>query len=93
MMLNLTGGIKRFASYRLLQVPIWYIVEQRVPPNLEWTRVEMEWRETSYKAKVDRRKDYYWRVRACNEVGMAEPSMPASLRKAEGRSVEEVNTI
>ena len=55
-----------------------------MPPNLEWTRVETQWRETTYKAKVDRRKDYYWRIRACNEVGMTEPSMPASLRKAEG---------
>lgn len=24
------------------QVPIWYIVEQRVPPNLEWKRIETE---------------------------------------------------
>jgi hypothetical protein len=67
-----------------LQTPIWYIVEQRTPPNLEWLRLATDVKETEYQVtKLDRKKDYYFRIRPANEFGMAEPSMPAQLRKLE----------
>lgn len=33
-------------------------------------------------------RDYYFRVRAANEYGIAEPSMPAMMRKKEGILLE-----
>ena len=41
--------------------------------------------EVTCKVRLDRTKDYYWRVRAANEYGMAEPSMPAMMKKKEGK--------
>jgi len=34
--------------------------------------------------KYNSAKDYYFRVKAANEFGVSEPSMPAMLRKKEG---------
>ena len=34
--------------------------------------------------KYMQNRDYYFRVKAANEYGVAEPSMPAMLRKKEG---------
>lgn len=68
-----------------VQTPIWYIIEQRIPPNLEWTRIETDLKETELQiTKYSQYKDYYFRVKAANEYGVAEPSMPVMLRKKEG---------
>ena len=64
----------------------WYIVEtQRVPPSLEWTKLSTDCKEAELDVKYSSNKDYYFRVKAANEFGVAEPSMPAMLRKKEGR--------
>lgn len=68
-----------------VQTPIWYIIEQRMPPNLDWTRIATDLKETELKiTKYSQYKDYYFRVKAANEYGIAEPSMPVMLRKKEG---------
>jgi len=68
------------------QTAIWYIVEQRVPPSLEWIRLTTDCRDTEFQVtKYSASKDYYFRVRAANEFGIAEPSMPAMIRKKEGK--------
>ncbi len=61
-----------------------YIVEQREPPNLEWVKLSIDCKETELKVKVNRKKDYYYRVRAANEYGTSEASMPVMLKKVEG---------
>jgi len=68
-----------------LQTSIWYIVEQRIPPSLEWIKLTTDCKETEFQiSKYSASKDYYFRVRAANEFGIAEPSMPAMIRKKEG---------
>ena len=68
-----------------MKTPIWYIVEQRTPPSLEWLKLTTDLRDTEFKVtKYSPTKDYYFRVRAANEFGIAEPSMPAMMRKKEG---------
>lgn len=70
-----------------VQTPIWYIVEQRTPPSLEWVKIASDLKEAEMKiTKYSQYKDYYFRVKAANEYGVAEPSMPAMLRKKEGLS-------
>jgi len=60
-------------------------VEQRIPPSLEWVKLTTDLRETEFKVtKYSVSKDHYFRVRAANEFGIAEPSMPAMIRKKEG---------
>ena len=68
-----------------VQTPVWYIVEQRIPPSLEWTKLASDVSTNELKVtKYSTHKDYYFRVKAANEFGVAEPSMPAMLRKREG---------
>ena len=70
-----------------VQTPIWYIVEQRIPPSLEWVKLTTDCRDTEFRVtKYSATKDHYFRVRAANEFGVAEPSMPAMIRKKEGIS-------
>lgn len=61
-------------------------MEQREPPNHEWIKIATECTETELAVTGINRKmcDYYWRIRAANEYGIAEPSMPAMLRRKEG---------
>lgn len=49
-------------------------------------KIATEVTETQFKiTRISRKKDYYWRVRAANEVGLAEPTMPVMLRKKDGK--------
>ncbi|KAK2186867.1 hypothetical protein NP493_186g03131 [Ridgeia piscesae] len=67
-----------------VQTPITYTLEQRVPPNFEWTRFETDLAETQLKVtKFNRDKDVYFRVKAANEYGTSEPSMPVLIRRRE----------
>ena len=71
-----------------LQTAIWYIIEQRTPPNFEWVRIENDLTESQLVVnKFNRDKDVYFRVRAANEYGMSEPSMPALIRRKEGMNL------
>lgn len=70
-----------------LQTKIWYIVEQRIPPDSDWTKIASDLTDTELRVKYAVNKDYYFRVRAANEFGIAEPSMPVMMRKKEGEVV------
>ena len=60
-------------------------MEQRIPPSLEWVKLTTDLKDTEFTVtKYSATKDYYFRVRAANEFGIAEPSMPAMMRKKEG---------
>lgn len=49
-----------------------------------WTKIESEVKETEVKVtSFTRDQDYYFRVRAGNEYGVSEPSMPVALRRKE----------
>ncbi len=62
-----------------------YVVEQRLPPNANWERIGNDIQEPKFKVnKYNKKKDYYFRVKAVNEVGSSEPSMPAMLRRKDG---------
>ena len=66
--------------------PIWYIVEKRQPPSLEWDKLATQVSDTFFKIpSITREKDNYFRIRAANEFGISEPSMPAMLRKIESK--------
>lgn len=67
-----------------VQTRIWYIVEQRIPPDTDWTKIATDLCDTEMRIKYSAANDYYFRVRAANEFGIAEPSMPVMLRKKEG---------
>ncbi|CAD5121391.1 DgyrCDS9913 [Dimorphilus gyrociliatus] len=74
-----------------MQVPIWYIVEKRVPPGKDWIEVVSDTKETTYNiTKVDRNKDVYYRVKAANQFGISEPSMPAMLKRKEVKDEEQI---
>jgi len=69
-------------------------VEQRIPPSLEWVKLATDVRDTEFKVtKYNATKDHYFRVRAANEFGIAEPSMPAMMRKKEGIAFRYRNNI
>jgi len=77
--------LKRSVFLDGLQTPIWYIVEQRIPPSLEWVKLTTDLKDTEFQvSKYSATKDHYFRVRAANEFGIAEPSMPAMIRRKEG---------
>ena len=77
-----------------VQTPITYTLEQRLPPNFEWTRFETDLAETQLKVtKFNRDKDVYFRVKAANEYGTSEPSMPVLIRRREGQSHERLVSL
>lgn len=76
------SGVPEYAA----QLPLWYIVEMREPPSNEWMRVASDVKETSLEiTATSRKKDFYYRIKAANEIGTSEPSMPTLLRKKEGQ--------
>ena len=54
---------------------------------MDWVKIGTDLKETKLKVTrgFTRTKDYYFRVRATNEFGAAEPSMPVMVRKVEGK--------
>ena len=64
-----------------------YIVEKRGPPDMMWVKLESEVKEDQIEVTAfTRDQDFYFRVRAANEFGVSEPSMPAALRRKESKS-------
>ena len=55
---------------------------------MTWIKLESELKDTELKVtKFSRDKDYYFRVRAANEFGVSEPSMPVALRRKESKNI------
>ena len=75
------------------QVPIWYIVEQRCPPSLEWTKLSTDCKETEFKVRAERKK----RVTGCMCMEMTGRDGRCILMRNggcpwEGNSVREVSS-
>ncbi|XP_055959480.1 obscurin-like [Patella vulgata] len=69
----------RMPSY-LKNTPITYIVEMREPPSHAWNTLTEDLPETHFEvSKLRPEQDYMFRVRAKNEFGMSEPTLPATL--------------
>ena len=84
--LILTWKASSIPTYAV-QTEITYTIEQRQPPDMEWKKIVSDIKETTHRVNkgYTNTKDYYFRVRACNEFGSSEPSMPAMVRKVEGQ--------
>ncbi|XP_062595919.1 titin-like isoform X3 [Saccostrea cucullata] len=57
-----------------------YVVEIREPPSTLWRSIKEDLRDTEYDVSdLNPDQDYLFRVRARNEYGLSEPTMPASV--------------
>ena len=92
--LVLTWKSSSIPSYAV-QTEITYTIEQRQPYNMEWNIIATDIKETTYRVSKGfvRSKDYYFRIRACNEFGTSEPSMPAMVRKFECKCVIQYSSV
>ncbi|KAL3855233.1 hypothetical protein ACJMK2_014453 [Sinanodonta woodiana] len=77
--LTLTWGSARTPSY-VKRSAVTYIVEMREPSSNTWTTLVKGWKENSYTVRnLNADTDYIFRIKACNEFGMSEPTLPFSL--------------
>ena len=68
------------------QSPITYIVERKEHPGQAWTQIAHDLKDTEFMViGLDKEKDYSFRIRAQNEAGTTDPSMPASHLKKIGQ--------
>lgn len=59
---------------------VTYIIEVREPPAPNWVPIASEIEDTKYEVKeLKEEQDYMFRIRACNEAGQSEASLPATL--------------
>ena len=57
-----------------------YTIEVRTPPSFEWRELVSSLKEQNHTVKkLHPRIDYIFRIRAWNEYGCSEPSLPVSL--------------
>ena len=62
-----------------------YIVEVREPPSTLWRSLIDDLRDTEFDVTdLNPEQDYLFRVRAKNEYGLSEPTMPASVIRGRG---------
>ena len=62
-----------------------YIVEVREPPSTLWRSLIDDLRDTEFDVTdLNPEQDYLFRVRAKNEYGLSEPTMPASVIRDRG---------
>lgn len=62
-----------------------YIVEVREPPSTLWRSLTDNLRDTEYDVtNLNPEQDYLFRVRAKNEYGLSEPTMPVSVIRERG---------
>ncbi|GAB1597543.1 obscurin-like [Argonauta hians] len=77
--LTLTWKPARVPSYAK-NCCISYIIEIREPPALQWNTFVSDLSETSHNiTDINSEQDYMFRVRAANEYGASDPSLPATL--------------
>nr|XP_022325334.1 titin-like isoform X5 [Crassostrea virginica] len=68
-----------------------YIVEVREPPSTLWRSLIDDLRDTEFDVTdLNPEQDYLFRVRAKNEYGLSEPTMPASVIRTEMSMCPEV---
>lgn len=77
--LVLTWKAARLPSYVKKSI-VTYVIEMREPPSSNWIPIAEDIEDTSYEIKdLKEEQDYMFRVRACNEAGQSEASLPATL--------------
>lgn len=82
--LTLSWMPARVPSYVKSQ-KLTYIVEVREPPSSLWRSLTDDLRDTEYDVTdLNPEQDYLFRVRAKNEYGLSEPTMPASVIRERG---------
>lgn len=65
---------------------VTYIIEVREPPAPNWVPIASEIEDTKYEVKeLKEEQDYMFRIRACNEAGQSEASLPATLYREIGK--------
>ena len=83
--LLLSWSPARMPSY-LRSTPITYIVEERELPTNLWRRLVEGIGETSFRvSNLRSAQEYMFRVRAQNEFGTSEPTLPVSLYRKSGQ--------
>lgn len=82
--LDLSWEPARFPG-RALKTPVYYIVEVQEPPVYDWRPLVHRLNDTHYTVhNMLPDKEYMYRIRAENDYGMSEPTLPVStahLRK------------
>lgn len=82
--LTLSWMPARVPSYVKSQ-KLTYIVEVREPPSTLWRSLTDNLRDTEYDVtNLNPEQDYLFRVRAKNEYGLSEPTMPVSVIRERG---------
>lgn len=82
--LNMSWLPARVPSYVKNQ-KLTYIVEVREPPSTLWRNLADDLRDTEFDVRdLSPSQDYLFRVRAKNEYGLSEPTMPASVIRERG---------
>lgn len=82
--LTLSWMPARVPSYVKSQ-KLTYIVEVREPPSTLWRSLTDNLRDTEYDVTdLNPEQDYLFRVRAKNEYGLSEPTMPVSVIRERG---------
>ena len=87
------NGTNLVLSWKAARIPsyakrssITYIVESREPPAPNWVPLATDIVDTSYEIKdLKEEQDYMFRIRACNEAGQSEASLPATLYREIGK--------
>ena len=64
---------------------ITYVIEKREPPGHVWTVLVKDVTGTRYDVTgLNKEQDYMFRVRAKNEFGTSEPTLPLTLYRERG---------
>ena len=88
--LLLTWGPGRVPSY-VKGSTIKYVVEKREPPQSNWTILADNLMDNEYDVTgLNPERDYMFRVRAKNQFGTSEPTMPCSVINVKGKSFEQM---
>lgn len=76
---------EKVALPQKLGLQVWIELQVRNPPNLDWRELVTSLTSTNTDIKgLHPRLDYLFRIRAWNEYGCSEPSLPVSLHRPIG---------
>ena len=90
--LTLTWSAGRVPSY-VKNATITYIIEKREPPGHIWTVLARDVPTTRYDVQgLDAERDYMFRVRAKNDFGTSEPTLPMTLYRERGSCSSCINS-
>lgn len=80
--LSLTWTPARIPAYAR-KTPILYSVEKKEPTDLDWVPLASRIPDTLYTVRnIEPKQDYLFRIRAENEYGISEATLPAALTRS-----------